>query len=81
MTPVSKAGEPHKQSYVVCLDCGRQVEYDLGAMRVGKAIDQSHAACVVPNQAAPAKKKMKLALLTALPAALVFGAVLKRKKP
>ena len=82
MTPVSKAGEPHKQSYVVCLECGRQFEYDLKAMRVGKAIDQSHSACVVPKKAAPTKKKkMGYALLTALPAALVFRAVLKRKDP
>ena len=29
VAPITKAGEPHSQSYVVCLDCGKQFEYDL----------------------------------------------------
>ena len=31
------------------LDCGKQFEYDLKEMRMGKLIDRSHDACVVPK--------------------------------
>src|ERR1035437_2552241 len=42
VAPITKAGQPHSQSYVVCLDCGKQFEYDLKEMRIGKVIDHSH---------------------------------------
>jgi len=29
MTPVSKGGVPQGDTYVVCLDCGKQFSYDL----------------------------------------------------
>lgn len=81
VAPVTKAGQPHSQSYVVCLDCGKQFEYDLSQMRIGKAIDHSHDASVIPrNVAKPRKSKFKYAMLAALPAAVVLGAVLKGKK-
>ena len=81
--PITKAGQPHSQSYVVCLDCGKQFEYDLNEMRIGKALDHSHDGSVVPpNMPKPRKTKVKYALLAAVPAAVVLGAVLKgRKKP
>jgi hypothetical protein len=34
VAPITKAGQPYSQSYVVCLDCGKQFEYDLSQMRV-----------------------------------------------
>jgi hypothetical protein len=37
VAPITKAGQPHSQSYVVCLDCGKQFEYDLDEMRIGVA--------------------------------------------
>jgi hypothetical protein len=81
MTPITKAGRPHGQSYVVCLDCGKQFEYDLSQMRVGKAIDQSHDACIVPPKVpATRETKIKYALLAAVPAAVVLGAVLTGNK-
>ena len=81
VAPITKAGQPHSQSYVVCLDCGKQFEYDLNEMRIGKAIDHSHDAGVVPpNMPTPRKTKVKYALLAAVPAALVLGAVLKGTK-
>lgn len=49
LAPITKAGQPRSQSYVVCLDCGKQFEYDLQEMRIGKAVDHSHAAGVVPR--------------------------------
>jgi hypothetical protein len=79
--PITKAGQPHSQSYVVCLDCGRQFEYDLNEMRIGKAIDHSHdASAVPPNLPMPHKTKVTYALLAAVPAAVMLGAVLKHKK-
>jgi hypothetical protein len=81
VAPITKAGQPHSQSYVVCLDCGKQFEYDLKEMRIGKAIDRSHDGGVVPpNLPKPREAKIKYALLAAVPAAVVLGAVLKSKK-
>ena len=81
VAPITKAGQPHSQSYVVCLDCGKQFEYDLKEMRRGKAIDRSHDGGVVPpNLPKTREAKMKYALLAAVPAAVVLGAVLKAKK-
>jgi len=81
MAPITKAGTPHSQSYVVCLDCGKQFEYDLNEMRIGKPIDHSHEAGVVPpNLPTPRKNKTNYALLAALPAAVLLGAVLGKKK-
>ena len=80
MAPLTKAGQPHSQSYIVCLDCGKQFEYDVTEMRIGKAIDHSHDAGVVPpNLPKPRKTKIKYALLAAVPAAVVLGAVWKGK--
>ncbi len=42
VAPITKPGQPHGESYVVCLDCGRHFEYDLSQMRMGKAIDRPH---------------------------------------
>jgi hypothetical protein len=77
IAPISKSGQPHTQSYVVCLDCGKQFEYDLKEMRIGKPIDQSHDANITPPKP---NKKMKYALLAGLPAALALGALFKYKK-
>jgi DNA-directed RNA polymerase subunit RPC12/RpoP len=81
VAPITKAGQPHSQSYVVCLDCGKQFEYDLNEMRIGKVIDHSHDVGVVPPRTPlPPSTKVKYAVLAAVPVALVVGAVLKAKK-
>ncbi len=81
VAPITKAGQPHSKSYVVCLDCGKQFEYHLDEMRIGKAIDHSNDTGVVPpNLPKPRKQKIKYALLAAVPAAVVLGAVLKGTK-
>jgi DNA-directed RNA polymerase subunit RPC12/RpoP len=81
VAPVTKVGQPHSQSYVVCLDCGKQFEYDLSEMRIGKVIDHSHDAGVVPPKATlPPTTKVKYAVLAAVPVALVLGAIVKHKK-
>jgi DNA-directed RNA polymerase subunit RPC12/RpoP len=83
VAPITKAGEPPSQSYVVCLDCGKQFEYDLKEMRIGKAIDHSHDAGVVPPDLPKPRTetKFKFALLAAVPAVVVLGAALLGKKP
>jgi hypothetical protein len=81
LTPVSKKGVPHGGTYVVCLDCGKQFDYDLMEMRIGKPIDRSHDACVVPkDMPLPPTTKVKYAVLAAVPVAIVIGAMLKTKK-
>ena len=63
------------------MDCGKQFEYDLNEMRIGRAIDRSHDAGVVPANMPKARKtKLKYALLAAVPAAVVLAAALKGKK-
>jgi len=82
VAPVTKAGQPHSQSYVVCLDCGKQFEYDVNEMRIGRAIDHAQDRGVVPPNMPTARKTvLRYALLAAtMPVAIVLGAVLKGTK-
>ena len=81
VSPITKAGQPHSQAYVVCLDCGKQFEYDLNEMRIGKAIDHSHDAGVVPpGLPTPRNAKLRYGLLSAVPLSLALGALLRRRK-
>ena len=82
LTPVSTKGVPHSDTYVVCLDCGKQFHYDLTEMRIGKPVDHSHDASVLPKHVPrPSSTKVKYAMLAAVPVAMVIGAMLKTKKP
>ena len=82
VTPVSKAGIPHGETYVVCLDCGKQFRYDLQEMRVGKPLESSHEGGVLPpGLAQPPGQKIRYALWASVPLALLIGTVLKTKKP
>ncbi len=75
-------GGTQEECYVVCLDCGKQFSYDLEEMRIGKPIDRSHDASVVPaDSPMPRKKKLKYALWAAVPVAVAVGVALKSKKP
>ena len=79
-SPVSVHGASQAGTYVVCLDCGKQFAYDLKEMRIGKPIDRSHDASVVPPSIPmPRKKKLKYALWAAVPLAVAVVA-LKTKK-
>src|SRR6476620_9556726 len=79
--PITKAGQPYSQSYVVCLDCGKQFEYDLNEMRIGRVIERSIDGGVVPpNMPTARKTKLKHALRASMPAAIMLGASLRRKK-
>ena len=79
VAPVTKAGQPRSESYVVCLDCGKQFQYDLNTMQMGKAIDRSADCGVVPPNMPEPRSKMKYALMAAVPVAVVLGAVWKGK--
>jgi hypothetical protein len=86
ITPVSKPGEPAGETYVVCLDCGRQFAYDWDQMRVGKPIARSAKAGVLPpDMPAKTDTRIKWALLgSALPLGVLLGNALrsgKRTKP
>src|SRR5262245_15977485 len=76
-SPVSLHGATQQGAYVVCLDCGKQFAYDLAEMQIGKPIDRSHDAAVVPsNLPIPRKKKLKYAFWAAVPVAVAVGVVL-----
>jgi len=82
-TPVGEDCVPSGATYVVCLDCAKQFAYDLKKMRIGKPIDRTHNACVVPGNVAKARKTklVAYALGATVPVAVLIGAVLKAKKP
>jgi hypothetical protein len=77
VTPVSKAGVPHGQSYVVCLECGKQFAYDVEEMRIGKPLPPSHATGVLEPSMPKSKRKLKYALWASLPLALLAGSILR----
>jgi len=75
ITPVSKPGAPAGETYVVCLDCGKQFAYDWNHMRIGDAIKRSPDSGVLrPDMPGPSKSKIKYALLgSAIPLAVILG--------
>jgi hypothetical protein len=81
-TPMGEEGVPRRETYIVCLDCTKQFAYDWKEMRIGKAIDDSHDACVLPpGMPRPRKTKLACALGLAVPIAVLIGAALTAKKP
>jgi len=82
VTPVTKAGVPQTQSYVVCLECGKQFAYNVEEMRIGKPLPASHATGVLPPDMPKSKRKLKYALWASLPLALLAGSLLRNtRKP
>jgi len=85
VTPVSKAGQPHGETYVVCLDCGKQFAYDITQMKIGKPLASSPESGVLPpDMPRPRAHKVKYALWASVPLAFFAGALLKgrpRKQP
>ncbi len=82
ITPVSKPGVPSGETYVVCLDCGKQFAYDWNHMRLGKSIERAPDTGVLqPDMPGPAKGKLKYALLgSAIPLAVLVGSALAAKR-
>ncbi len=86
ITPVSKPGVPSGETYVVCLECGKQFYYDWEKMRLGGPVARGEAQGVLPpDLPKPSKSKLKYALLgSAIPLALLLGKSLfskPKKKP
>ena len=81
-TPQVEQGVLHDETYVVCLDCTKQFAYDLKEMRMGKAIDRSDDACVIPpHMPKPLKTELAYALSLAVPVGVLLGVALTAKKP
>ena len=81
-TPLGEEGVARRESYVVCLDCAKQFTYDLKEMRIGKMIDRSHEACVLPpGMPRPRRTKLAYALGIAVPLAVLVGTALRSKQP
>jgi hypothetical protein len=82
ITPMSGPGKPSGETYVVCLDCGKQFAYEWSEMRIGKAIHTSPAKGVLPpDLPRPRSAKVKFALVgSALPLAVIIGNALRSKR-
>ena len=86
ITPMNNPGEPHGETYCVCLDCGKQFTYDWQKMHVGKPVNSSESDGVLhPNMPKPPNTRLKYAVLgSALPLAWLLGKAIvskRRKKP
>lgn len=80
VTPVSRAGVPHGQTYVVCLECGKQFAYDLEEMRIGRPIPESHATGVLSPDMPKSTRKFKYALWASVPLAILAGSILRNNR-
>ena len=80
LTPARKTGAGPAQTYVVCLDCGKQFTYDWKNMRLGERVDISVEGPEVKPKAAKSKLRY-VAWATAVPVAwLVATAAAKARK-
>jgi hypothetical protein len=80
VTPVSK--ESPGDTYVVCLDCGKQFSYDVREMRIGKPLPTSADIGVLPP-GMPGRRtsKTKLAAVASvLPIGIIIGSLLTAKR-
>jgi len=87
LTPAKKGSSEPVETYVVCLECGKQFTYDWENMRLGKPADISEGSIEAYPEAEklPFKTKSKaryVLLASALPAAawLIRGVIKSRKK-
>jgi hypothetical protein len=84
ITPASKSGVRQGDTYVVCLECGKQFTYDLNEMRVGKPVALSPTEGVLPpDMPKPHAKKVRryAALASAVPIAWFVSRALRSRKP
>jgi len=80
VTPVSKAGVPHGQTYVVCLECGKQFAYDLDEMRIGRPLPVSPSSGVLSPDMPKSNRKLKFAIWASLPLALLASSILRNNR-
>lgn len=81
ITPVSKPGVPSGETYVVCLDCGKQFSYDWDAMRMGKQIPQASTAGVLQPDTPKSRNGLKyFAVGMAVPISVMIGKAFRSKR-
>jgi hypothetical protein len=82
VTPVSREGKLHGDTYVVCLDCGKQFSYDWKEMRIGKALPTIPGTGVLPvGLPDPRPSKVKVAAVASvLPLGIALGSVLASRR-
>ena len=82
ITPVSRAGVPAGDTYVVCLACGKQFAYDWSEMRIGKSVAISPTTGVLdPKMSQRKNKKLHYAALaSAVPIAWIVSKALRRSR-
>jgi hypothetical protein len=82
VTPVGKDDKVPGETYVVCLDCGKQFHYDLNQMRVGKPLATSPGVGVLPEGLpGPHRSKLKLAIMAvSLPLGIAIGSLMTAKR-
>jgi hypothetical protein len=80
LTPASISGSGPAQTYVVCLDCGKQFTYDWKSMQRGERVDLSADSPEVKPKAAKSKLRY-VAWISAVPVAwLAVSAAAKVRK-
>jgi hypothetical protein len=89
MTPVRKKSakgqdETPAETYVVCLDCGKQFVYDWEKMRLGRAVEIADGSSRdTDEEKVPFRTKSKLRYLfwgSALSAAVLIGKAVQSRK-
>ncbi|HKX00658.1 MAG TPA: hypothetical protein VJN43_23155 [Bryobacteraceae bacterium] len=85
LTPAGKSRSEPGETYVVCLDCGKQFVYDWENMRLGGPADLSaaHDGGQPEPQRVPARKRSNLryvAIASALPVAWAIRSAIKSRK-
>src|SRR5262245_22570586 len=79
ITPAHKAGERGGDTYVVCLECGKQFLYDLNEMRIGRPVEVSPTMGVLNTEKPKTVKKFGYAaLVSALPIAWIVSKAFRR---
>src|SRR5205085_7012082 len=81
--PVSAVAKPgtHGETYVVCLDCGKQFAYDFTRMKIGKPLTTPRNTAA-PQPDAPKRRMgmLKSAALAALPVGILVASTLRKKR-
>ena len=81
----ANSSDKHAETYVVCLDCGKQFIYDWEKMRLAGAVDISDQASAAEDSSrkVPFRTKSKMRYLlwgSALSAAVVLGKTARSRK-
>ena len=79
LTPARTSGSGPAQTYVVCLDCGKQFTYDWKSMQRGERVDLGADSPEVKPKAAKSKLRY-VAWISAVPVAWLAVSAAKARK-